>query len=306
MDWLLIGAGLAGLFAGAEFLVRGSVNLATRLRLSPLVIGLTVVGFGTSAPELIVSVDAALRDAPAIALGNVVGSNIANVLLILGLTASVWPIREAGLHLRRDLMVMVAAAVAVMPAMLLDSIGRPYGLCLLVGLALYLALVTRHRSPGVNGPGAAAPAPGVLVAALTVVAGLAALVVGARFLVDGSVALARNAGVSEAFIGISIVAVGTSLPELVTSLVAASRGRPAIALGNVVGSNVFNLLGILGATAVVAPVPVAQRFAHLDVPVMVAASIALAATAWKTPAIGRGAGVAMLVAYAGYLYLSLG
>lgn len=219
MDWLLIGAGLAGLFAGAEFLVRGSVNLATRLRLSPLVIGLTVVGFGTSAPELIVSVDAALRDAPAIALGNVVGSNIANVLLILGLTASVWPIREAGLHLRRDLMVMVAAAVAVMPAMLLDSIGRPYGLCLLVGLALYLALVTRHRSPGVNGPGAAAPAPGVLVAALTVVAGLAALVVGARFLVDGSVALARNAGVSEAFIGISIVAVGTSLPELVTSLV---------------------------------------------------------------------------------------
>ena len=304
MDVLSIGVGLVALFAGGEILVRGSVSLATRLRWSPLLIGLTVVGFGTSAPEFVVSFDAALRDAPEIALGNVVGSNIANVLLILGLTASIWPLRGAGFRLRRDLVVMVAAGAALVPAVFLGGIGRSYGLALLAGLVLFLVLAARHRGHVASEPSSAVP--GLLPASLKVLVGLAALVVGARFLVDGSVALARSAGVSEAFIGVSIVAVGTSLPELATSLVAAYRGRPAIALGNVVGSNVFNVLGILGATAAVAPVPLASRFAHIDLPVMIAASIALTAMAWRKPAIGRGAGLAMLVAYVAYLRLSFG
>lgn len=304
MDGLSIGVGLVGLFAGAEFLVRGSVSLATRLHWSPLLIGLTVVGFGTSAPELVVSVDAALRSSPAIALGNVVGSNVANVLLILGLTASIFPIRGAGLRLRRDLVVMVAAGAALVPAVFLGGIGRSYGLALLAGLVLFLVLAARDR--GNVASERSATVQGLLPASLTVVVGLAALVVGARLLVDGSVALARSAGISEAFVGVSIVAVGTSLPELATSLVAAYRGRPAIALGNVVGSNVFNVLGILGATAAVAPVPVASRFALIDLPMMIAASIALTALTWKKPVIGRGAGLAMLVAYVAYLRLSFG
>ena len=271
------------------------------MRWSPLLIGLTVVGFDTSAAELVVSVDAALRSSPAIALGNVVGSNVANVLLILGLTASIFPIRGAGLRSRRDLVVMVAAGTGLVPAIYLGGIGRPYGLALLAGLVLFPVLAARDRGHVASEPSTAVP--GLLPASLTVVVGLAALVVGARLLVDGSVSLARSAGISEAFVGVSIVAVGTPLPELATSLVAAYRGRPAIALGNVVGSNVFNVLGV---TAAIAPVPVASRFALIDLPMMIAASITLTAPAWKKPVIGRGAGLAMLAPYPAYLCLSFG
>ena len=304
MELLSIALGLTGLFAGGELLVRGSLGLASRLRLPPLLLGLTIVGFGTSTPELVVSLDAALRGSPAIAVGNVVGSNIANVLLIVGICALLWPIGVAQLRLRRDLAVMLAASVALVPAFALGTVGRPFGIALLAGLVLYLVLAARHGGNGA--PGADVAVPELLPASLQVTGGLVALVLGARALVDGSLALARSAGVSEAFIGISIVAVGTSLPELATSLVAAYRGRPAIAVGNVVGSNVFNVLGILGGTAVVAPVPVTQRLALVDLPVMIAASLVLSVLVERRPVIGRGAGVAMLVAYAGYLRWSFG
>lgn len=301
MDALLIVVGLAGLFLGGEALVRGASGLAARLGLPPLLIGLTVVGFGTSMPELLVSVDAALRGVPAIAIGNVLGSNIANILLILGLSALVWPMAVTG-GLRRDLAVMLAAAVALAPLFALGEMGRLAGGVLVAGLAAYLWAA--FRSPGAVEPEAFAPLSvprALLIAGL----GLVALVAGARFLVDGAVGIARAAGLSEAFIGLSIVAVGTSLPELATSVIAALRRQSALAIGNVVGSNIFNVLGILGLTALIAPVPVEPRFLTFDVPVMLAVSVALAAILWRGGAIGRLAGLGLLAAYAVYLWAAV-
>ncbi len=304
-DLLLIAVGLVGLFLGGETLVRGSLGLAQRLGLSPMLIGLTVVGFGTSMPELLVSVDAALRGAPAIAIGNVVGSNIANILLIVGVAAVVWPIRPDGPPPRRDLLAMLAAAVVLLPVFAWGMVTRPMGAALMAGLALYLWAAFRDPDGKVAAVVGFVPPP-VTGALLRVGFGLVALVVGARLLVDGSISLARAAGLSEAFIGVSIVAVGTSLPELATSLVAALRRQSAIAIGNVVGSNIFNVLGILGATALIAPVPVAERFLGFDWPVMLVASLVLAGLVAFRPAIGRPAGVLLLLAYAAYLWVGQG
>jgi cation:H+ antiporter len=298
MDYLLIALGLAALFAGGEALVRGASGMAARLGLPPLLIGLTVVGFGTSMPELLVSVDAALRGVPGIAVGNVVGSNIANILLILGLSALVWPMAVAG-GLRRDLSVMLAAAVALVPVFALGEVGRLAGLALIAGLAAYLWVAFRSADDSGAEVLAAMSVPKAL---LIVALGLVGLLAGARFLVDGAVGLARAAGLSEAFIGLSVVAVGTSLPELATSVIAALRRQSALALGNVVGSNIFNVLGILGITALVAPVPVEGRFLTFDLPVMLAVSVALAAILWRGGRIGRVAGVGLLVAYGVYLW----
>lgn len=305
MDYLLLLGGLIGLFFGGEALVRGAVAIAHRLAIPPLLIGLTVVGFGTSTPELLVSVDAALSGVPDIALGNIVGSNIANILLIVGLSALVWPIRIAGETLRRDTAVMMAAALALLPLFWLGEMGRPAGLLLLAGLAAYLVHAYLHPGTTVAEDQATAPAP-LWKSALWVGLGLLALMLGARFLVDGATNIARNFGLSEAFIGLTIVAVGTSLPELATSLIAALRRQSEIAIGNVVGSNIFNVLGILGATAVIAPVPVAARFLGFDLPVMIAASAALVALLLLRPRIGRLAGVALLVAYAAYVWTAQG
>jgi cation:H+ antiporter len=305
LDLLLIAGGLVGLFAGGESLVRGSLGLAQRLGLSPMLIGLTVVGFGTSMPELLVSLDAALRGAPEIAIGNIVGSNIANILLIVGVAAVVWPIRPDGPPPRRDLLAMLAAAMVLLPVFAWGMVTRPMGAALMAGLALYLWAAFRDPDGKVAAVAGSVPPP-VLGALLRVGVGLVALVVGARLLVDGSISLARAAGLSEAFIGLSIVAVGTSLPELATSLVAALRRQSAIAIGNVVGSNIFNVLGILGATALITPVPVAARFLAFDWPVMLAASLALAGLVALRPAIGRPAGVLLLVAYAAYLWVGQG
>jgi cation:H+ antiporter len=270
VDYLYLLAGLTGLFLGGEFLVRGSVGIARRMAIPPLLIGLTVVGFGTSTPELLVSVEAAWRGVPDIALGNIVGSNIANILLIVGLSALVWPIRVIGATLRRDTAVMMAAALVLVPIFYLGQVGRLSGALLVAGLAGYL--VWAYLKPGVaviEEEGVPAPS-SLLVSALWVAGGLVALMLGARFLVDGAVAIARGYGISEAFIGLSIVAVGTSLPELATSLIAALRRQSEIAIGNIVGSNIFNLLGILGVTALITPIPVASRFLSFDLPVMIA------------------------------------
>lgn len=301
MAYLSLIAGLVGLFAGGEFLVRGSVNIARRLALSPLLIGLTVVGFGTSTPELLVSADAALRGVPDIALGNVVGSNIANILLIVGLSALVWPVRVLGAALRRDLAVMMAAALVLVPVFALGEVGRAAGAAFLAGLLGYI--VWAYRQPGEvsedDGGSVAVP---VWRSLLLIVGGLAALMVGARLMVDGSVAIARSFAVSEAFIGLTIVAVGTSLPELATSLIAAFRRHSEIAIGNVVGSNIFNVLGVLGVTALIAPIPVAGRFLAFDLPVMIAVSLVLVALLLLRPVIGRGAALAMLAVYAAYVW----
>lgn len=306
MDYLYLLVGLVGLFFGGEALVRGSVGIARRMAIPPLLIGLTVVGFGTSTPELLVSVDAAWRGVPDIALGNIVGSNIANILLIIGLSALIWPIKVMGATLRRDTAVMMAAALVLLPVFAIGQLGRLSGAILVAGLAAYL--VWAYRQPGdLEAEEVGVPAPtSALVSTLWVVGGLVALMVGARFLVDGAVNIARGYGISEAFIGLTIVAVGTSLPELATSLIAAFRRQSEIAIGNIVGSNIFNVLGILGVTALIAPIPVASRFLTFDLPVMIAVSLVLTALLLTRPVIGRAIGVAMLAGYVVYVWAAQG
>ena len=305
MDLLFLLGGLVGLLLGGEALVRGAVGAARRLAIPPLLIGLTVVGFGTSTPELLVSVDAALRGVPDIAIGNIVGSNIGNILLIVGLSALIWPIRVTGGTLPRDTAVMMVAAVVLVPLFWLGEVGRLSGAVLVAGLACYL--VWAYRRPGLDPViEDAAPMMPLWRAAVWVAVGLAALMLGAKFLVDGAVAIARTLGVSEAFIGLTIVAIGTSLPELATSLIAAVRRQSEIAIGNIVGSNIFNVLGILGATALIAPIPVAGRFLTFDLPVMIAASVVLTALLLLRPSIGRMAGLALLLAYGAYVWAAQG
>ena len=306
MDYVFLVAGLIGLFLGGEALVRGSVGIARRLAVPPLLIGLTVVGFGTSTPELLVSVDAALRGVPDIAVGNIIGSNIANILLIVGVSALVWPIRISGATLRRDTGVMMAATLVLIPVFAIGAVSRLSGLVLFAGLVMYLAWAYLRPGPAQAQNEVDAPPASSLVSLLWVIAGLVALMVGARLLVDGAVSIARGYGISEAFIGLTIVAVGTSLPELATSLIAAFRRQSEIAIGNIIGSNIFNLLGILGVTAMVTPIPVAPRFLSFDLPILIVVSLILTGLLLLRPTIGRGVGAVMLAGYAAYIWSAQG
>lgn len=306
MDYVFVIAGLIGLFLGGEALVRGSVGIARRMAVPPLLIGLTVVGFGTSTPELLVSVDAALRGVPDIAVGNIIGSNIANILLIVGVSALVWPIRISGATLRRDTGVMMAATLILIPIFAMGEVARLSGLVLFAGLVMYLAWAYLRPGPAQADSHADAPPASTLASVLWVIGGLIALMLGARFLVDGAVSIARGYGISEAFIGLTIVAIGTSLPELATSLIAALRRQSEIAIGNIVGSNIFNLLGILGVTAMVTPIPVAPRFLSFDLPVLVAVSLVLTGLLLTRPTIGRGVGAVMLAGYMAYIWFAQG
>lgn len=302
MDYLFVAIGLVGLFLGGDALVRGAVGIAQRLAMPPLLIGLTVVGFGTSMPELLVSVQAALGGVPALAIGNIVGSNLGNILLITGLSALIWPIRVSGGTLGRDTAFMVAATLALVPLFWMGWIGRPAGAALVIGLITYLVISYRTSQ---DTDAIEEQAGGTLWKSLVWLAfGFAVLLVGARLLVDGSVNIARSFGVSEAFIGLTIVAIGTSLPELATSLAAAIKKHSEIAIGNIVGSNIFNLLGILGATALVAPIPVEARFLTFDLPVLIAATLVLTGLLLWRPLIGRWIGAALLASYAVYIVMA--
>jgi cation:H+ antiporter len=299
---LSLGAGLVLLTFGADYLVRGAISLANRLGMPPLLIGLTVVGFGTSMPELLVSLQAALGGAPAIAVGNVVGSNTANILLILGVAAAISPIAARIPNLKRDLVMMLVAAVVMLGLGFWGVVNFWLGLTSFAVLAAYLAWVTHTDRRRMTEEEAE------LVVkfagwkeAVFIVGGLGALFIGADLLIDAATAIARSFGISEAVIGLTIVAVGTSLPELATSVVAAFRRHAEVALGNVVGSNIFNILGILGITAMVIPVPVETSMASFDIPFMLAVSLALVALILATGRISRGAGVAMVAAYTGYV-----
>ena len=302
MAYLLIVAGFALLLIGGDVLVRGAVGIARRAGLSPMVIGLTLVGFGTSTPELLTSVNAALAGAPGIAVGNVVGSNVANILLILGVAALVGPIAVSRGDFGRDAAMLVLATLLAGGLMATGALGRGAGLALLAGLSAFLWIALRSGG-GIaeEAPGRDAPEPGRGRSWLAFAGGLALVILGADMLVSGATGLARGLGVSEAVIGLTIVAIGTSLPELVTSVMAARRGQAGVALGNVLGSNVFNLLGILGATALIAPIPVPPEILAFDLWVMAAATAALvvlAVTGWR---VSRGEGAALLAAYAAYL-----
>jgi cation:H+ antiporter len=309
VDIALVLAGLLLLFLGGEGLVRGGVALAERLGLSKLLIGLTVVAFGTSTPELLVSVNAAQNGTPDIALGNVVGSNIANILLIAGLSALIAPILDWKRTIVRDALVMVFASLALMALTHGAAIGRLEGAVFLGVLITYLAatywMEQRERTRSVYAE-EAAEFEGVAlqspwIAGGFVLGGIAALMFGADLLVDGAVSMARLFGVPDAVIGLTLVAIGTSLPELATSIVAALRRHSDVVLGNVIGSNIFNILAILGITAIIAPIPVSERFRLVETPVMLGVAVVTVLLLVALRRWNRVVGAAMLAAYAVYL-----
>jgi len=307
LDWLMVAGGLVLLFTGGEGLVRGAVGLSRRLGVSELVIGLTIVGFGTSMPELLVSVDAALADKPDIALGNIVGSNIANILLILGLSALIAPISGWDNSVRRDALAMTGAAIVLVTVSVTGAITSTFGLIMLALLAIYLVLAFRQSKAVAGNVAGSEEKWDWAVLLVTLSLGLGALFAGAQLLVDGATAIAADLGVSEAVIGLTIVAVGTSLPELATSVIAAFRRNSAIAIGNVIGSNIFNIVGILGVTALLAPVPISSAMAGFDIPLMMAVTLLLLAILWFFRKVSRRFGAVMLAVYGTYsawLYLA--
>jgi cation:H+ antiporter len=300
LTYLLFALGLVMLFLGGEALVRGASAVARHFHLSPMVIGLTIVGFGTSAPELLVSLQAALEGQPEIAIGNVVGSNIANILLILGISALIAPLIIPARRMWRDLAFMLAATAILWAMLLGDEISRLYGAVLFAGLLVFLATTFFF---GKIEPEPDQPEENQLKAWGFTLGGLVVLVIGARFLVDSAVEIATTYGISQAVIGLTIVAVGTSLPELATSVIAAYRRHTEIAVGNIVGSNVFNIFGILGITALISPIPADPRFAAIDMPWAAATAVGLTVLAFALNGLPRIAGLVLLAAYGGYLYL---
>ncbi|GIG39295.1 calcium/sodium antiporter [Cellulomonas phragmiteti] len=316
----LLVLGLVLLVVGGELLVRGGSGLGRAVGLSPLVIGLTVVAFATSAPELAVSVDAAVSGAPGIAVGNVVGSNISNILLVLGLAALVLPIAVRSQLVRVDVPVMVVFSVLALVAAWDGAVSRPEGVVLLAALVAYVVMSLRiARRPGEQAPvddAAAAPAtdddapprPRPLRDVGLVLAGVALLVLGARLLVGSATTIAQAVGLSDLVIGLTVVAIGTSLPEVATSVIAAVRGEREMAIGNVLGSNIFNIGAVLGLTALIAPdgVPVADAAIRFDLPVMVVVALVVLPVVFTGAQISRWEAVAFLAYYVAYIaYLLL-
>lgn len=301
-------AGLALLYFGGEALVKGSASAALKLGVTPLVVGLTIVAFATSSPELVVCVDSALNGYGPIAVGNVIGSNIFNVGVILGLSALVCPMRVQVQLIRFDVPVVIFASM-LSGWMLRDTVvGRIEGGLLLAGLFAYVFFVVlqakRERVPQIAeefAEGVPKPNRALWIDLLLIIGGLAFLVGGGRLLVIGAVTVARELGMSEALIGLTIVAAGTSMPELATSLVAALRKEPDIAIGNILGSNVFNLFGILGVSALTVPLS-AQGVATADLAVMTGFAIILLPLLWSGFTLSRWEGGLLLLAYVGYIF----
>lgn len=309
-DWYSIAGGLVLLTIGAEVLIRGSTALARQFGVSELLIGLTLVGFGTSTPELVSSVQAALLGSPGVAVGNVVGSNIANILLILGLSAAIAPFAVDQKAFRRDGFVCLAATIAAIGVSMTGEFSRLAGVAFLAAITIYIvyAFLSERSHPEspqaeqhvadaakVQGPQA------IWLEILMAIGGLALLVAGAKFLVTGSINIAADFGISETIIGLTVVAIGTSLPELVTSIMAAVRGKSGLALGNVVGSNIYNLLGILGVTAAIKPVAAPEEIVAFDNWVMLGATLLMMFFAMSGKRLSRAEGVLLAVCYALYV-----
>ncbi len=298
--------GIILLYLGAEALVRGSTSLALRFGISPLIAGLTIVAFGTSAPELTVSMSAAFDGLGDVAVGNVVGSNIFNIAVILGLTAI---IRPPSVHLkliRREIPIMILISLVAFALVASGEVSRFFGIILTAGLIFYTLStirLARREQDAIDLPeiGPLSKVP-IVVSLVMVGVGLALLVWGSRWFVDGAIFLARSIGVSEAVIGLTIVSAGTSLPELATSVVAALRRHSDVAIGNVVGSCIFNVLCILGITATIQPLS-AQGIALRDVVFMLGTAVILLPFAHTQRSISRFEGLALLGIYGIYLYL---
>lgn len=307
--WLLLLLGLAVLVGGAELLVRGASGLAARLGISPLVIGLTIVAFGTSSPEIAVSLGAVANGQPDLALGNAVGSNTFNVLVILGLAAIIRPLIVKQQLLRFEVPLIVGAGIALWIMLLDGSLGRTDGALLFFGIVAYTTVVigtTRREKPEIKEEyeqGVPPKPQHALLAVALIVGGLGLCVPGSRWLVQGAVTIAASLGVSELVIGLTIVAAGTSLPEVATSLVAAFKGQRDIAVGNVLGSNLFNILAILGLAGLVAPdgLPASPALMAFDLPVMIAVSVACLPILFTGYRVDRWEGLVFLIAYIAYV-----
>lgn len=314
---LTLAAGLVSLLFGGEILVRGAVALAERARVSPLIVGLVIVGFGTSMPELVASLNAAFAGSTAIAWGNVVGSNIANTLLILGGVAMLAPFAVRQQAAMRDTGIALFSSLALLGIAAAGLGNRFLGLAMLAALGAYVAYCYReerlapavhHNAPSdryaatklrerdLHVPSAGWGRPIVLT-----LVGLALLLVGGRLLVLSAIDLATLAGLSETLIGLTVVAVGTALPELVTSLVAARKGHPELAFGNVIGSNLYNILGIGGVIMLAAPDAIPGSLLPFDLGVMTASAVALVALVWFVQSVPRLAGFAFVASYIAFL-----
>ncbi|WP_461209131.1 calcium/sodium antiporter [Desulfocurvus sp. DL9XJH121] len=312
LDLALCAVGFLLLYYGAEWLVKGSSSLARSFGISPVVIGLTVVAFGTSAPELVVSLIASAGGKSMIAVGNAVGSNICNIALVLGISALFQPIVSHPSVVRRDIPIMLGVSVVLLALSLDDTLSRVEGLFLFAGIIAYTlfnyrqarrdAVLAKAASSGVED----GPAPGTRTRMIVLVlAGIAGVVGGANLVVDSAESIMKALGVSEKFIGLTVVAFGTSLPELATSVVAAVRGELDISIGNLVGSNVFNILSVLGAAALVRPIPIPGGFFASGLYVDYLVMLFTSALPWlmmrRDYTVSRRGGAVLLAVYLGYL-----
>lgn len=314
MVWLLAGLGLVILLLAGDSLVKGAVNLALRLGIPPLIVSLTIVAFGTSAPELLISVQAVLYGSPGIAMGNVVGSNTANILLVLGVPALLCTLHTSSCDTRDSYMMMIAATLFFIALCFTGPLSWIHGLALLAALFGMLShsfmVARRHRAESLSAAAASTPTedlegadpdmPGWKIAVFLGL-GLIGLPLGADILVDNAVVIARTFGVSETVIGLTLIALGTSLPELATTVVAALRGKADVALGNVIGSNMFNLLAIIGVASLIRPITVTLDFLTSDLWVMLGASLLLIPFVFMGRDITRGAGLLLTALYGAYI-----
>lgn len=318
MDWIRLAIGLLVLVGGADVLVRGASRLARRFGVSPLVVGLTIVAFGTSSPEVVVSLSAVYSESPSLAMGNAIGSNTFNVLFILGVSALIRPLIVQQKLVRVDVPIMIGVSVLLWLLLADGSLGRFDGALLFAGIIAYTylairisrresALVRQEYEAGVPGT----KRDGVAMPSILIAVGLGLAVFGARLFVGGAVAIATDLGISPLVIGLTIVAAGTSLPEVATSIVAAIRGQRDIAVGNVIGSNIFNVLGILGLSGLLSPVAVSvpPSLLAFDLPVMVAVAVACLPILFTKHEIRRWEGGLFFASYGlyvAYLVLSTG
>ncbi len=295
---------------GGDLLVRGAVALARRARVSPAIIAVSVVALGTSLPELVVTLEAVLGGYPGMAIGNVVGSNIANVLLVIGIAAIVFPLSGGERSARRDSLVMLGVSVMFLALCFIGDLGRLAGIVLLVCLAGLWGYNARRAARSQRAADRGTPIEWVLglptktgMIALFIILGLIGLPLGANILIRSAVEIAEQLQVSDAVIGLTVVAVGTSLPELATSIVAALQRQTGVAVGGAIGSNIFNIVVIMGLASVAGPAPLAvpAGFLTLDLPVMLGSAALLAILVWRGRSIGRVIGALMLLAYAVYL-----
>jgi cation:H+ antiporter len=308
----LLIAGILLLYGGGELLIKGSVSIAKKAGVSELFTGLVIVGFGTSFPELMVSVGAALQGASDIAIGNVIGSNIGNTLLILGLCATVLPLIVTELSLRRDATAVLVATILLMILSIDGTLGIADAMILLSLLAVYLFIAYRTESGSFTQQEqeyvAIEPSqgdhPSVFMSVLLTISGLALLIVGARFLLNGALGISEILEISEAVIGLTVVAVGTSLPELTISLLAVIRGNTDVAVGNILGSNIFNLLGILGISILFNPISVNPRIIEFDQWILLGTAILLFVFMMTGRKLTRGEGGLLLFGYVAYVFIS--